>query len=120
MYLRRVRVLEGWRLAWGHLCKYHLGSAFLLFLLLVVLGIGVGVIFIAVTIATCCLAACLAALPYISSVVFLPVTVFFTCFFLVYIEQFGNEWKFFNPICEKCGYDMQGLPEGDVCPECGQ
>ena len=33
MYLRRVSVMEGWRLAWGHLCKGHLGSAFLLFLL---------------------------------------------------------------------------------------
>ncbi len=116
MYLRRVSVMEGWRLAWGHLCKDHLGSAFLLFLLLVVLGIGVGVIAFAVTCATCCLA----ALPYISSVVFLPVTVFFTCFFLVYIEQFGNEWKFFKRMCGSCGYDMQGLPGDSDCPECGK
>jgi hypothetical protein len=116
MYLRRVRVMEGWSLAWGRLCKDHLGSAFLLFLLLVVLGIGVGVIAIAVTCATCCLA----ALPYISSVVFLPVTVFFTCFFLVYIEQFGNEWKFFKRMCGSCGYDMQGLPDDSHCPECGK
>ena len=116
MYLRRVSVMEGWRLAWGHLCKGHLGSAFLLFLLLVLLGIGVGIIAIAVTCATCCLA----GLPYISSVVFLPVTVFFTCVFLVYIEQFGNEWKFFKSMCGSCGYDMRGLPDDIDCPECGK
>jgi hypothetical protein len=41
----------------------------------------------------CCLTCCLALLPYLSSVVFLPIFVFFRCYSLGFLEQFGEEWK---------------------------
>ena len=116
MYLRRVRVMEGMQLAWNHICKGHMGSAVLLFFMMFLLGIGVAIIAVVVTCATCCIA----ALPYISAVVFLPITVFFTCYFLAYIEQFGNDWKFFTPVCDSCGYDKQGHAVDAKCPECGK
>ncbi|MBK9796640.1 MAG: hypothetical protein IPP58_09090 [Holophagaceae bacterium] len=41
----------------------------------------------------CCLTCCVALLPYISSVVFLPIHVFFRCYSLGFLEQFGEEWR---------------------------
>ena len=41
----------------------------------------------------CCLTCCVAILPYLSSVVFLPIFVFFRCYSLVFLEQFGEEWR---------------------------
>ena len=116
MYLKRVRAIQGWKIAWNQLLNGHVGSFMLLILIMFLLGIGASTVAFYAFCATCCIA----ALPYVSSVVFLPITVFFVCYALYYIQQFGIEWKFFKAMCEKCGYDMQGLPEGDVCPECGQ
>jgi hypothetical protein len=41
----------------------------------------------------CCLTCCVALLPYVSSVVFLPISVFFRCYSLGFLEQFGEEWR---------------------------
>jgi len=41
----------------------------------------------------CCLTCCVALLPYVSSVVFLPVHVFFRSYSLCFLEQFGEEWR---------------------------
>lgn len=116
MYIKRVRAMEGMRIAWSSLCKGHVGSAILLFLMMFVLGIAVTFIAIVVTCATCCIA----ALPYISSVVFLPVTVFFVSYALCYIQQFGEGWQFFPATCTSCGYDLHGINSKKKCPECGK
>jgi len=50
----------------------------------------------------CCLTCCVALLPYISSVVFLPVHVFFRCYSLGFLEQFGEEWRIIQvPVMEQ-------------------
>jgi hypothetical protein len=116
MYLKRVRAIDGWKMAWNQLLKGHVGSFMLLVLIMSLLVIGAGTAAIYAICATCGIA----LLPYVSSVVFLPITVFFVCYALCYIQQFGIDWKFFKAICGKCSYNMQGLPEGTVCPECGQ
>jgi len=116
MYLKRVRAIEGWKIAWNQLLKGHVGSFILLYLMVILLGLGAGVI---ATFA-CCATCCIGALPYISSVLFLPITVFFVCYALCYIQQFGNDWTFFKNLCRFCNYDMQGLEEGHTCPECGK
>jgi hypothetical protein len=41
----------------------------------------------------CCLTCCVAILPYLSSVAFLPIFVFFRCYSLGFLEQFGEEWR---------------------------
>lgn len=43
--------------------------------------------------AGCCLTCCVAILPYLSSVAFLPIFVFFRCYSLGFLEQFGEEWR---------------------------
>jgi hypothetical protein len=41
----------------------------------------------------CCLTCCVALLPYLSSVVFLPIFVFFRCYSLSFLAQFGEVWQ---------------------------
>jgi hypothetical protein len=41
----------------------------------------------------CCLTCCVAMLPYLSSVVFLPIFVFFRCYSLEFLAQFGEAWQ---------------------------
>lgn len=43
--------------------------------------------------AGCCLTCCLSLLPYLSSVAFLPIFVFFRCYSLGFLEQFGEGWR---------------------------
>lgn len=43
--------------------------------------------------AGCCLTCCLALLPYLSAVAFLPIFVFFRCYSLGFLEQFGEDWR---------------------------
>ena len=116
MYLKRVRAIEGWKIAWNQLLKGHVGSAILFFLMMLVLGIAAGMAGLLAICATCCIG----ALPYVSSVLLLPITVFFACYAICYIQQFGEEWKFFANMCRFCNYDLKGLEEGHTCPECGK
>jgi hypothetical protein len=41
----------------------------------------------------CCFTCCVALLPYLSSVVFLPIFVFFRCYSLGFLAQFGEAWQ---------------------------
>jgi hypothetical protein len=118
MYLKRVRFVEGMGIAWRSLCKGHLGSAILFCLMMFLLGIVSAIVAIIATCATCCLT----IIPYIGSVILLPITVFFVCYTLTYIQQFGEEWQFalYGPDnCSSCGYLKEGLKAGQACPECG-
>ena len=114
MYLRRVRALAGCKIAWHELVRGHIGPAILLFLMLFVFGIATAIITTVVT----CLSCCLTAVPYLGSVLLLPIPVFFTAYILEYIQQFGDDWQFFPDMCSKCGY-LRAPESSDICPECG-
>ena len=43
-----------------------------------------------------CLTCCLAALPYVGTVFFLPFLVFVRSYSLYFMEQFGPQWTFFT------------------------
>ncbi len=116
MYQRRVKALEACRIAYSTFVKQHIGQSMLFLLFLFLLGIGASTIMIFGV----CLTCCIGALPYVSSVLFLPITVFFACYALCYIQQFGHEWTFFSKMCRFCNYDLEGLEEGHTCPECGK
>ena len=45
-----------------------------------------------------CLTCCLAALPYIGTVIVLPVPVFFRSFSLLFLRQFGSDWDVWKKI----------------------
>jgi len=67
---------NGWRFVGFYLMSFLFGIAAALLMLL-----------------GCCLTCCVAVLPYINAVVFLPLFVFFRCYSLGFLEQFGGEWR---------------------------
>ena len=95
MYRRRCRAVE----AFGDvtlLIWHHLGAFFLLCLFGIVLILAVLMIGAIVTCATCCLA----ALPYVGTVILLPLFVCLRAFGLVFLRQFGPDydvWASFVP-----------------------
>jgi len=56
---------------------------------------GTGLLVIAIVILTCCCAGCLLALPYLGTVLFLPVLTFSRSYSLYYLAQYGPEWDVF-------------------------
>ena len=95
MYRQRCRA----RRAFGeavHLVNSYPGPILLYVLFLLLLGVAVVMLSCVVTCATCCIA----AIPYVGSVILLPVAVTLGAFSLLFIRQFGPEydvWAGFKP-----------------------
>ena len=87
-------------------------------LMMFLFAIAAGTIAMAVT----CLTCCITAIPYIGTVILLPIPIFFWAYILEYIQQYGDDWTFFPPAgnCRACGYDLAENPSAERCPECGQ
>jgi hypothetical protein len=95
MYRRRCRAVEAFRSV-ALLINQNLGSFFLFCLFSIVLILAVLMIGGIVTCATCCLA----ALPYVGTVILLPLFVCLRAFGLVFLRQFGPDydvWASFMP-----------------------
>lgn len=91
MYLRRLRVMSAWGVFRRELLAEHklLFAGYLLFR--VVIHFVVGLLSLAGT----CLSCCLAALPYIGTVILLPLYVFSRTYPLEFLAQFGPDWDVF-------------------------
>lgn len=89
MYLRRVGVREAWSRVRDELLAGRLGLFALYFLMKIALGIGIGL----VAALAVCLTCCLAALPYLGTVVLLPLFVFNRAYPLYFLAQFGPDWR---------------------------
>jgi hypothetical protein len=85
--------------AWSELLRL-LGAFpghFTLYILFhIVLSIAIGAAVFAVVLMTCCLAGCLLALPYLGTVLFLPVLVFLRSYSLHYLAQYGPDYDVFQ------------------------
>lgn len=119
MYHRNERVMDAWRTVRQEILAGHGGTIVLFYLMKIVLGIAIAII----TFLATCLTCCLAALPYLGSVLLLPIYVFSRCYTLHFIQQFGPQWAIFQydrgmRFCARCGYDLTGNVTG-VCSECG-
>jgi hypothetical protein len=93
-----LRTASSWR-AWGQflsLVGANKGRFLLYLLFSLVLGMGIGLLVIALVILTCCCAGCLLALPYLGTVLFLPVLTFSRSYSLYYLAQYGPEWDVFR------------------------
>ncbi|MCE1203128.1 MAG: hypothetical protein LWW79_00755 [Holophagaceae bacterium] len=89
MYHRDLRVAAAWQVLRQEVLPGH-GWQFVGFYLMeFLLGIGAAILMLL----ACCLTCCVAMLPYISSVVFLPIFVFFRCYSLEFLAQFGEGWR---------------------------
>jgi len=96
MFLRRNRCLAAWR-ELGPLISDHVGTFILYFLFQIVLAIAIGVIILGAIIITCCIAGCLMILPYLGTVLLLPVLMFKRCYSLYFLAQFGRDYDVFPP-----------------------
>jgi hypothetical protein len=96
LFLRGGKCLAAWREFLG-LLKRHAGQFILYILFQIVLSMAIGILVLAVLLVTCCFC-CLALLPYVGTVVLLPVLVFQRAYSLYFFAQFGPGHDVFPPI----------------------
>ena len=96
MYLHDCTVTEGWKRFWV-LCKPNMGTFVLFLLFLIVVSVGLGVIGMAVVMAACCLCCVgiIFMLPYIGTVAMLPLFVWRRAYSALFLAQFGPEFDVF-------------------------
>jgi hypothetical protein len=88
------------REAWSELLGLFAGSLHLLILYLLfqfVLALAIGCIVLVAVIATCCIAGCLLAIPYLGTLLLLPVLVFQRAYSVFYLGQLGPQYNLFQP-----------------------
>ncbi len=90
MYRRNVDTVTALQVFAREILHGNIAIVILFYLFRFLLGLCAGVIMLLGMCCTCCIA----ALPYLSSVAFLPVFVFFRCYSLCFLAQFGPEWQF--------------------------
>jgi len=95
-FLRRGRCLDAWR-ELGGLMRGNVGNLVLYFLFRIVLAIAIAVVVVGMVLVTCCIAGCLFALPYLGTVLLLPILVFERAYSLHYLAQFGPDYDVFAP-----------------------
>lgn len=95
MYVRRCRAFKAFGAAAG-LISEHPGEVLLYWLFLIVLALASALVACVVTCATCCIT----AIPYVGTVILLPVFVLLRSFSLLFIRQFSPDydvWANFMP-----------------------
>lgn len=102
MYLRGVRTLAAWGILWREILPGRFWKIVLFYLMKFVLGIGIAVVAILATCFTCCLA----IVPYLGTVILLPIFVFMRSYSVYFLQQFGPGWQFFPA--------MEGPPPAGV------
>jgi hypothetical protein len=91
MYLRGLTVMP----AWSEFQTSMLSGRAGVFVLYCVFQIVIGIAMAFIASLAMCFTLCLAALPYLGSVILLPLSVFHRSYSLYFIEQFGPEWRIF-------------------------
>jgi hypothetical protein len=94
MFLRRMPCTVAWR-EFSGLLGAHAGHFTLYVLFQIVLSLVIGFLVLAAILVTCCTACCLMILPYIGTVVLLPVLVFERSYSLYYLAQYGPAYDVF-------------------------
>jgi hypothetical protein len=85
MVVRNVRVREAWRICRAEVLSGNIGGVILFYLLRFVLSIAVGIAAVILSCVTCCFT----AIPYIGTVLMLPIFVFSRSYSLYYLQELG-------------------------------
>ncbi len=109
MYLKRIGVMAAWDEFRHELLADRISTFVLYVIFQFVIGMAIGVIAMVVT----CLTCCVAALPYLGTVILLPLFVFARSYHLYFLEQFGSEWTFFR---DKPASKMLPVVDGPAHP----
>jgi hypothetical protein len=96
MFLRGSRCLDAWR-EFFKLLGSNTGEFVLYILFQIVIAIAVGAMILAAVLVTCCIAGCVMMIPYIGTVLLLPVLVFKRAYSLYYFAQYGPAYNVFPP-----------------------
>ena len=96
MYLRRTQCLAGWR-EFARMLAARPGEFVVYLLFQIVIAIAILILVVAIVLLTCCIAGCLLAIPYLGTVLLLPVLVFKRAYSLHYLAQYGSEYDVFAP-----------------------
>lgn len=94
MYKERLKTNAAWR-RFAPVLKARLGSFVLYGLWLLLLLIGLGFAILILVVVTCCIAGILLIIPYIGTVLLLPVYVALRALSLEFLAQFGDGFKIF-------------------------
>jgi hypothetical protein len=95
-YLRVGKCLDAWGELWKLPCA-HAGLFALYILFQIAMGIAIAVIVLFTVLLTCCMAGCLILIPYIGTVLLLPVLIFKRSYSLYFLRQFGGNYDVFPP-----------------------
>lgn len=93
MFMRGCTCCEGWGVL-RELMSANLGNIVLYLLFQIVIALVTGMLVLAVMLVTCCFC-CLMLLPYIGTVILLPVFVFERAYSAYYLAQYGREFDVF-------------------------
>jgi len=91
MFSRGATCLQAWSILRALLAA-NTGAFVLYFLFQILLSMVIGACVLALILVTCCIAGCLLAIPYLGTVLFLPVLVFQRAYSLFYLRQYGPEF----------------------------
>lgn len=94
MYLRLCNCSEAWR-QFLQILSSNKGNFVLYLLIQVVIGMVFATIILALVVGTCCCAAIFLIIPYIGTVLILPLLVFRRAYSLYYLRQFGAGFDVF-------------------------
>ena len=95
MFLRTTSCVTAWR---EFLALLSVNKArFVLYILFqIVIAIAIGAVVLAAALVTCCCAVCILAIPYVGTVLMLPLLVFKRAYSLYYFQQFGPPFDVFS------------------------
>jgi hypothetical protein len=95
MYKRGLTILDAWRV-FLPLLQERIGPLFLYALFFLVLSIGVGVAVMAAGLVTCCVGWLVLTIPYIGTVIMLPIYVTGRSLGPEFMGQFGDEYRLWS------------------------
>ena len=97
MFLRGNKCTAAWQQFLG-LMSGNVGRFALYLLFQIVLGMAAGALVLIVVLVTCCVAGCLMMLPYVGTVLLLPVLMFKRSYSLHYLAQYGSQYDVFPSV----------------------
>ena len=95
MFLRTVSIRAAWH-EFMSVLSINKARFFVYILFQIVITIVIGVLTLALAVFTCCCACCLYLIPYIGTVVLLPIFIFSRSYSLYYLRQYGRQFDVFG------------------------
>ncbi len=95
MYLRRIGICPAWRASVNEFLLPHLLPVIGFYIVKILLGLAIGLTVACLVLMTCCIAVIPLIIPYLGTVLLLPIYVFWRCYSLYFLRQAGSELDVF-------------------------